>query len=65
MIYSQIRKIYLLNLDFSANLEYFRLTGNFFNRLGKIRYIYGKPDPVLCIEKALVSCTLTGVVGLI
>ena len=31
----QIGKVYLLNLDFSANWECFRSTGNFFHPFGK------------------------------
>ena len=34
-IFSHIGKINLLNLDFSANWECFRLIGNFFSQLGK------------------------------
>ena len=35
MLFSNIGKVYLLNLDFSANWECFRSIGNFFSQLGK------------------------------
>ena len=50
-IFSKIGKVYLLNWDFSANLECSRSIGIFFSQLGKIWY--RKPDPVLYREKAL------------
>ena len=34
-IFSKIGKVYLLNWDFSANLECSRSIGNFFSQLGK------------------------------
>ena len=34
-LFSKIRKVYLLNWDFSANLECSRSIGNFFSQLGK------------------------------
>ena len=52
-IFSKTGKVYLLNLDLSANWECSRSIGNFFSQLGK--NWYRKPGPVLYREKALHS----------
>ena len=48
---SQIEKVYLLNLDFSANWESFRLIGIFFSQLRK--NLVRKHDLVWYREKAM------------
>ena len=48
-LFSQIGKVYLLNLDFSADWKCFNIIGIFFSQYGK--KLVPETRPQLCIEK--------------